>query len=135
MGRPSTYNDEIADRICAELAMRRSLKSICEREDWAPSESCVYNWLNQNPAFVEKYTRARDYQIEAYVDEMVEIADDDSADPNSRRVRVDTRKWIASKLKPKKYGERIEQDIKVTGSIEEVLSRRFARLNDTESSG
>jgi hypothetical protein len=42
------------------------------------------------------------------VEDMHAIADDETLDPNSRRIRVDTRKWIASKLKPKKYGDKIE---------------------------
>jgi hypothetical protein len=48
--------------------------------------------------------------------EIISIADDPTDDYNSRRVRVDARKWSASKLMPKKYGDRIEQ----TGSVEVV---------------
>ena len=76
-----------------------------------PANQTVRNWLNTNQDFVLQYARAREDQAEYYADEMVEIADSADKDTaNAARVRVDTRKWIASKLRPKKYGELVKHE-------------------------
>ena len=78
-----------------------------------------------------QYARAREEQAETYADEIVAIADDGRNDTyidengNERvnqdvvarsRLRVEARKWVASKLKPKKYGDRLQNEH--TGTIE-----------------
>lgn len=70
-----------------------------------PCTVTVMKWLRERPEFADQYARAREEQAESYADEIVQIADDEP-DPAKARVRVDARKWVASKLKPKKYGER-----------------------------
>lgn len=65
-----------------------------------------------------------DARSEKLADEIVGIADDPLLDPNDKRIRVDARKWIASKLKPKKYGDRIAHD--VDGKLE-ITVRDLAR--------
>ena len=107
-GRPSGYSEEIAANICERLAIGESLRSIC-RDDGMPSVTSVMRWLSVNLAFREQYAHARELQAEYRVDEIVEIADKDEADDpvkvNRARLRIDTRKWAASKLAPKKYGD------------------------------
>ena len=73
-----------------------------------PCVSAIINWLRIHPEFVVQYTRAKDEQADALAEEMLDIADDEKEDVNRSRLRVDTRKWIASRLKPKKYGEKLE---------------------------
>ena len=46
-------------------------------------------------------------QIDAFVDEIVLLANRDDLDANDKRVRIDTLKWIASKIAPRRYGERL----------------------------
>lgn len=137
MGRPVEFNQEIADEICARLADGESLRKICLDEHMPPRRT-VFGWL-LNPKlehFKHQYTYAREMQAESFADEMKDIADDASNDYmetvdnetgaiigyklngehiNRSRLRIDTRKWIASKLKPKKYGDKIE--VENTGSI------------------
>jgi len=122
MGRPSDYSDEIADEICARLSDARSLRSICTDQDM-PSQSTVFKWLRVRPEFAEQYARARDAQADALADEILDIADDGTNDwmadkeeeegfryngdaVQRSKLRVDARKWLASKLAPKKYGDR-----------------------------
>lgn len=71
-----------------------------------PSLVTVYNWLHNNEGFLKKYTRAKEESADTLADQLLEIADDASLDPNDKRVRIDARKWIASKMKPKKYGDK-----------------------------
>lgn len=127
-GRPSVYTDEMADTICERIADGESLRSICQGEDM-PAKSTVFGWL-ADPAHEEfrtKYALAREAQTEALVDEMTEIADDGTNDWMELRdsdgaaigwkengealrrsaLRISTRQWIAEKLKPKKYGNKV----------------------------
>lgn len=123
VGRPSDYNLEVVATICTRLVEGESLRSIC-RSDEMPGLSTVYRWLLAHEEFREQYARAKDEQADTLADEIIEISDDARNDWMERhgeqdagwvangehiqrsRLRVDARKWIASKLKPKKYGDR-----------------------------
>jgi len=79
----------------------------------------VFNWLanEEHAEFLHMYERAREQQQEYWADEIIEIADDkaNKGDVNRSRLMVDTRKWLMSKLAPRKYGEskRLEADVTV----------------------
>ncbi len=121
-GRPSAFSQAIADRICEQLADGESLRNICLVEGM-PHKATVYRWLEGNEAFRDQYTRAREQQADHYAAEIIEIADDGTNDTYETedgrelvdhevvarsKLRVDARKWAASKLAPKKYGERTQ---------------------------
>lgn len=120
-GRPTDYNTDIADKICEKLSDGESLKAICEPEEM-PTRSTIYRWLSLHEEFSDMYTRAREEQAETLADEIIAIADEKTTDwlmdkegnerPNNEaiqrsRLRVDARKWVAAKLKPRKYGDRV----------------------------
>lgn len=105
MARPSDYSETIADQICERLADGESLRSICSDEAM-PAKSTVFKWLARHPEFQDQYARASECRADTHADEIIDIADDDHLEPNDKRVRVDARKWVASKLRPKKYGDR-----------------------------
>lgn len=136
-GRPSDYNEQVADAICERLCNGESLRAICEGDDM-PHRATVFRWLGAHKAFSDQYARAREEQAEAFADEMVAIADEretivkedggatvvafDSTAVARNRLRVDTRKWVASKLKPKKYGDRLDSTVtQVTMTHEQWL--------------
>jgi hypothetical protein len=118
-GRPSGFSVELGDRICEALADGLSVRRIMRTESF--SMSMLFRWLRQFPDFREQYARARSDQAHALVMDALDIADDGGQDYvtedgevrfNSEhvqrsRLRVDTRKWYASKVLPKIYGERI----------------------------
>lgn len=116
----------MAARICGELASGKSLASICDKEGM-PSIMTVYRWLQAHESFREDYARAREDQADTLADEILKIADEapqtsvqerggaevtvvDSAAIQHQKLRVDARKWIAAKMKPKKYGDKLELD-------------------------
>jgi len=108
-GRPSDYSLDLAATICARLSAGEPLVKICRDEDM-PVSSTVYLWLIKHSDFSEMYVRARDEQADTLADQIIDIADDrpevmDSVVVAHQRLRVDARKWVASKLKPKKYGD------------------------------
>jgi hypothetical protein len=107
MGRPTDHTDELVDRICEELAAGRSLNRICKEEDWAPDKSTFYRWMYRHENIRAKYAMAKNAQQEYAAEDILEIAY--AADPatyNVARLKVDAHKWIASKLLPKRYGEK-----------------------------
>lgn len=106
MGRPSSYTQAIADEICEGLAGGRSLHRLCKEEGF-PHEATVYRWLQENDSFRESYAHARDRQADRFASEIIEIVDEEE-DAARARVRMDARKWAASKLAPKKYGDKVE---------------------------
>lgn len=119
-GRPTLYGPDLAAEICGKIADGKSLRTIC-REDHMPAMSSVFLWLGKYPEFSEQYARAKDAQADAFIEDMQDIADTppaltaegkiDAGDVADKRLRIDTRKWIASKLKPKKYGDKVEQTV------------------------
>lgn len=124
-GRSSEFTQEIADLICKRLANGESLRKICLSEDM-PCQTTVFKWLSQQPPFAEQYARAREAQADALFDECLDIADDGSNDymagkegeddryngdaVQRSKLRIETRRWMAGKLRPKKYGEKLEVD-------------------------
>lgn len=109
-GRPSTYTEEMGDRICDLLTEGKSLRKICMSDEF-PAASTVYVWLDRFPSFAEKYTRAREAATEDMLEDILEIADAKGIDPQEKRVRIDTRKWVMGRLKPKKYGDKQQVDL------------------------
>lgn len=128
MGDESSFTKELADKICQEVSEGKSCRLVC-RELNIPQTNVRYWYLHDVQGFAAQYARAREAQMEAWADEITEISDDGTNDwmtikrggedvevPNQEvlqrsRLRVDTRKWLMSKIAPKKYGERIEQRI------------------------
>lgn len=128
VGRPSEYTQEVADRICAQLSEGISLRTVCKADDM-PDKTTVFKWLRTYPEFLNQYTRAKDESADALVEESLDIADDAANDWMARndpenpgwvingehiqrsRLRIETRKWMASKLKPKKYGEKVSAEL------------------------
>ncbi len=123
-GRPSRYTEALATDICVRLTGGESLRTICS-DDKMPAISTVMGWLfdGKHAAFSEQYARARDLQADKLFDEALEIADATSEDwittedgkkildhehVQRSRLRVDTRKWAAGKLAPKRYGDKLQ---------------------------
>ena len=130
MSRPSSFTQEKADGICALLSEGLSLREVCAQEG-RPDKSTVMRWLQQNSAFRDQYVRAKEIGVEALAEDILDIADDATNDWMERRdkdgenagwqfngeaarrsqIRIDARKWLLSKLAPKKYGDKVEQTV------------------------
>lgn len=125
IGRPSMYSQELADKVCAEIALGGSMRAVCSIEGM-PSLTTVFKWIRENKEFAQQYARATEERTEAMAEDILDIADDGSNDymtitkgsmtynvedkevTNRSKLRVDTRKWIMSKMKPKKYGDKLD---------------------------
>lgn len=109
-GRPSIYTEELASRICERLATGESLRKICEDPEM-PARSTVRAWALDNKAFSDQYARAREIGWTDIAEDLLDIADDQQGDPSRDRLRVDTRKWLLSKMLPKVYGEKTTTEV------------------------
>jgi hypothetical protein len=99
------YTPELAADICEQIASGKSLVRVCKTKKIG--YSTVTDWLRERPEFAVNYAQAREAQADFLADELVDIADDEKLHPDSRRVRIDARKWKAGKMKPKVYGDKM----------------------------
>jgi hypothetical protein len=124
-GRPSSLTPEIAEAVCAKLREGLSLREVC-RADGMPDRTTVMDWVGANETFAIQYATARAQGYAVLSEELLEIADDgkndwlERQDPENpgysfngehyqrSRLRVDTRKWLLSKMLPKVYGDTIK---------------------------
>lgn len=130
MARPSDYTPELGDLICDGISRKTPLARLCDEDDSLPSPRTVYRWLRTNREFCQNYTRAKEDQADYLVEEALTIADNAEIEPADKRIRVDTRKWIASRFNAKKYGDK--QYIETKDTTEEVtdedLNNRIKEL-------
>ena len=114
-GRPSDYTQEIATTICGLMAEGMSLRKICDMEGM-PGKATVFRWLAQHPSFRDQYAQAQEDRTNAMAEELLEITDDYDPESDNKniinraRLRIDTRKWLLAKMRPKKYGDKITQE-------------------------
>lgn len=121
MGRPSTFSPDLFATIMDRLAGGESLRAIC-RDAALPDRSTVLRWIASDAELQRVYALAVEVRAEELFDEILEIADDASADwtvkdgkpvhdaENVRRaaLRIDARRWTLARMAPKKYGDRVD---------------------------
>lgn len=131
MGRPSIYTPELAAELCYYLSMGESLRTACKHKGM-PTVKTVFLWLSaSNKAewrddFLQQYTRAKEEAADAMAEEILYIADTPKHGVEKvtkangvteikegdmlghRRLQIDTRKFIMAKMKPKKYGDKVD---------------------------
>lgn len=139
-GRPTDYTPELADTICARLSEGESLRSVCKDENM-PSRQTVFNWMRTHKGFLDQYARAKQESADAMAEDILTIAEvtvemvqenPEVAGPivQAQRLHVDAKKWLMSKMKPKKYGDQI--DITSKGeSIAVLPAEIYGKRNTT----
>jgi hypothetical protein len=108
-GRPSTYTPEIGKAICDALAAHDGgLRSLCKSRDDFPEPNTIYTWRSRFPDFDDQFAHARQKQLQMMAEDIVDISQDETLDPQARRLMVDTRKWLLSKLMHRTYGDKLD---------------------------
>ncbi len=137
-GRPTKYNKALAKEICTTIATNsKGIKTLCQENPHWPNKDSIFTWLKDNKEFSDQYAQAKRLQIECVVDELLEIADDDSKDhvidPEGQihfnnqaiqraRLKIDTRKWLACKLVPKVYGaQKVDENTASPSLLERLV--------------
>jgi len=108
-GRPTILTDRLIDELCQRLSQGVSMRSVC-RDDDMPCMATIWRWLRENDNFAKRYTAAKQESADAMIEDILAISDQDDEEEstNRSRLRVDTRKWIAAKLRPEKYSEKLD---------------------------
>ena len=146
------YSPELAYEICDLIARGESILNISKREGM-PSNTTFYKWMREIEEFKALVETAKEDQADTLFEEMIKIADDGSEDHvldlegniifvkenvQRSRLKVDTRKWVVSRLQPKKYGERASLDVNANVTINNVadnLTKARERRKQLEDKG
>ena len=114
---------------------------LCKLYPELPDKVTINRWRYRVQEFRIQYAQAKIIQADILAEECLEIADDDSNDTKlthegdevcntefiaRSRLRVDTRKWLASKLLPKQYGQQAEEQKGDNKSVIELLIDKLA---------
>jgi hypothetical protein len=103
------YDPEIAEEICIRIASSsQSIITILASEKGFPGLSTVTKWLNSNADFSNAYARAKQFQADLLGEDILDIADSAELEAHDKRIRIDARRWLMSKLKPKVYGDKLD---------------------------
>jgi len=114
--------EEIFNHVCKEIEKGRALRNVL-KDDNMPSTSTFYEWLDNNEEKAKQYARATTVRADLIFDDILSIADENTNDTyvnengvevvnndviQRSRLRIDARKWVLSKLNPKKFGDKID---------------------------
>lgn len=143
-GRPTEYNEELAEEICEAIATTDlGLGALCKLNPHWPEERSIRRWIYRHPFFSHAYARAKECQMDNLVEEALEIARNGSRDTyiddngkekcdhewvQRSRLIVDTIKWTACKLKAKKYGDKLQVSSEIDAEALDVAKKKAKEL-------
>lgn len=127
--RAVQYSAKLALDICDQIANGAALTTICAGAGM-PHYATVMRWILVHPDFAKDYDRARELQADYLAEQVLEIADKAAVRPNkakstAARNQMDARKWYAGKVRPKRWGDRVDVNV-------EAQVRPLETLTDEE---
>ena len=134
--RPASYTEEEGDALCQWISNGKSLNSWCRQT--GRSAFIVYSWMRSEPTFARRYAQAHEDRTDTMADEIIDIADqtegtDSIAAVQAAKLRIETRKWIAAKLKPQRYGDK--QLVETSGNVTFQLGVPTRTIDITPETG
>jgi len=137
-GSSSSFDQAIFDRICGSIAGGKSLREICKAAEM-PARETFLRWVAKDEALALRYAEAQNLRAEHYFDEIIDIADK-GVDPQKTRVQIDARKWVLARMNPKKYGEKLTQEVTGEGGggaadSDRAFRRRPGRRSNSLTDG
>lgn len=133
-GRPLEYTKQMGDFICELVATHSiGLPTLCKMYPEIPADKTIQRWRNRVDEFRLNYACAKLKQADLLAEECLEIADNSTSESFcADRLRIDTRKWLASKLLPKQYGDRVvlEQKTEENEQLKAELIALRAKLDE-----
>lgn len=107
-GRPSNYTEALGELVCDRMIEAGSLIKACRDYEDMPDRQRVYAWCVAFPEFDVKFSRARERLMERWSDDILEISEDGTLDPNDRRVRIDTRWKLMETIGRRRFGKNVQ---------------------------
>ena len=132
----SATQERDKDAICQIVlqGMRDGLSCFKACQKAGVPNSTFMRWLDADAKLAERYAHAREDLIERIASEILELSDEEVPETGDgkrdwqaiqqRKLQVDSRKWLLSKLAPKRYGEKLE----LSGDPESPLVQRIERV-------
>ncbi len=136
IGRPSEYTPEVARNVCQLISTHTETLEQLREMYGIPPMRTIHSWLVKHDDFMPMYARARQCQAQLLAEEVIQISDDIANDTvidehgqkrcNNEwiarsRLRVDSRKWLASKLLPRVYGDKVQSEVTIVVKHEDAL--------------
>ena len=141
LGRPTMYTPKLADEICEAIASSElGLCHLVDQNPHWPSRQQIFVWRRRYQDFADKYTKAKEDQVEVSVEHMQEIMNEphryvdlttgfEKLDTSMLRLKMDAIRWQAGKLKPKKFGDNKVQE-PVNTEVDEDCKKRFNEMDE-----
>lgn len=119
IGRPTIYSEKLAREFCDRLSRGISLRTVCLADDM-PSMDTIYHWIHDKKDFSEQYAQAKENSADALNEVLLDLGDDaiklsqevdnkvSNAVVSAVKLKADNLKWYMSKMKPKKYGDKMD---------------------------
>ncbi len=110
--------------LIESIANGASLTGALGRLNPAPSYFWAKKCLRDDPSLRARYEQACEDRADRLAEELLELADTPipkhldgpgkSAFINQKRLQIDARKWVTSRLYPRRYGERLDMAVTST---------------------
>lgn len=140
---------ELMVDVCGRLSAGRSLVDACKDVADAPTPTAIMQWVDSEPDLALLYAHAREVGYRLLADEIVTISDEtevevryngndvtlvlDATAVARNRLRVDTRKWMLSKMLPKTFGDKTTTELTgANGGAIQVAAVPLSGLSDGE---
>jgi len=117
--------EAIIDNVLEGISGGQSLKKLCTGDDF-PDRVTILRWLCEDETFATAIARARETQAESVFDDITDVLADvrsGKLDATAGRTVVWGMQWQASKLKPKKYGDRQTVEHDTTENFNDFLTK------------
>jgi hypothetical protein len=125
------FSDELLSEMLEQVASGESLNQVCKKAGM-PTRKTFYKWVADDESVRNRYEAALSIRADWVFDQIIEIADEpvgstmgggtDAGAVAKQKLQVDARKWVLSKMEPKKYGDRTQVDQNLTvRSLAEAL--------------
>ena len=132
-GRPSKFQQKLADEICQRLAQGEPYVKICQ-DAHMPDFSTIWRWEQSNPDFGRQAEVALEHGSHFLAHDCLRIAVDDEIDPRHKKIMIDTRIRLIGKWNAKRYGEKLQVDQRTELSeatdeeLHEAIRKKFQQM-------
>ena len=118
MGRPVVYNDDVWTEVLEQISSGEFVRVIAERPGM-PSVGGIKRKIEADPEFAAAYASAREQQSHAHAERGVMAARNATPETaHMARLQFDAERWLAGKLAPRTYGDKIQQEVQVSGALD-----------------